>query len=173
MRGSQNDCSVTCWVTAKISFSFDLHVCTSMSLVQSVSQSVTQCTLTSHYATEFTVNAYNLVGVTFVHNLCVPNVHTMTEEEEKRKNKNNNNIVIACVWWYFSRHHIFSLYHFHQIDLVMSSCSLISFWLAVKIIVSPTIFSMKTEEKNTLQRSLTFFSMFLFLFVLNSHVKKP
>lgn len=86
VRGSRNDCSVTCWVTAKISFSFDLHVC--MSLVQSVSQSVTQCTLTSHYATEFTVNAYNLAGVTFVesvHNLCVPNVHTMTEEEKKKE----------------------------------------------------------------------------------------
>lgn len=84
--------------------------------------------------------------------------------------------VIACMWWYFSRHHIFSPYHFYQIDLVMSSCSLISFWLAVKIIVSPTIFSMKIEEKNKTRcnaHSLTFFSMFLFVCIKFTCKKNP
>lgn len=81
--------------------------------------------------------------------------------------------VIACVWWYFSRHHIFSPYHFHQIDLVMSSCSLISFWLAVKIIVSPTIFSMKIEEKKHAATLAHFLFNVYYLYVLNSHVKNP
>lgn len=84
------------------------YVC--MSLVQSVSQSVIQCTLTSHYATEFTVNAYNLVGVTFVelvHNLCVPNVPHNDWRRKNKKNKNNNNIhIIEWIKEAFSLSHV-------------------------------------------------------------------
>lgn len=144
---------VTCLVTAKFQFSFSFDLLCSVRRTVRTAQSmytyITLCDRISH-------SANNLVGVTFVesvHDLCIIGTYNSsettaftplreTQRQRQRREKKRHFRFRYRMRWYFSRHRVsfsFSL----QIDLVMSSCSVISIWLAVKIIVSLTIFPMK------------------------------